>query len=97
MCCAALRGTAPRAAELRLALGIPAQLRELTVIESGGNGVVSGGDRGSYCRVGDAVWRQAAEFEEHLFQAARDHEGEEPAAVGTCGDVVPGSAGNEDV
>ena len=47
---------------------------------SGRDGVVPGRDGGPRGRVGDAVRRQACEFEEHLFQAAGDHEGEEPAA-----------------
>ena len=63
----------------------------------GGDGVVPGGDRGSHLWVGDAVWRQVCEFEEHLFQAAGDHEGEEPAAFGAGGDLVPRSARHQDV
>src|SRR5215471_19934595 len=72
-------------------------LWELSVTELGGDGVVPSGDRGSHCRVGDAVRRQVGEFEEHLLQAAGDHEGEEPAAFGAGGDLVPGPAGHEDV
>jgi hypothetical protein len=52
----------------------------LSVAELGGDGVVPGGDRGSRCRVGDTARRQVGEFEEHLLQAVRHHEGEEPAA-----------------
>ena len=71
--------------------------RLLSVTGSGGDGVVPGGDRGSHCRVGDAVWRQVGKFEEHLFQAAGNHEGEQSAAFGTCGDPVPGSARHQEV
>src|SRR5215472_9397428 len=60
-------------------------------------GVEPGGDRGAHGGVGDAVRRQVCQFEEHLLQAAGDHEGEEPAAFGAGGDLVPGPAGHEDV
>src|SRR5215469_18910529 len=72
-------------------------LWELSATELGGDGVVPSGDRGSHSRVGDAVRRQVGKFEEHLFQAAGNHEGEKPAAFGTCDDLVPGAARHEDV
>ena len=74
---------------------IPSRL--LSVAELGGDGVVPGRDRGSRCRVSDTARRQVGEFEEHLLQAARHHEGEEPAARGTRGDPVPGPARHQDV
>jgi len=63
---------------------------------------VPGGDRGSHGRVGDSVRRQVGKFEEHLFQAAGHHEGEEPAAgelgegEGAVGGLLPGRQGPRD-
>jgi len=58
---------------------------------------VPGGDRSSHGRADDAAGRQVGKLEEHLFQAAGNHEGEEPAAFGTSGDLVRGAARHEDV
>jgi hypothetical protein len=58
---------------------------------------VPGRDRRPDRRVRDAVRGEAGELKEHLLQAARDHQGEKPAATGTGGDVVPCSARHQDV